>query len=169
MISYYFGSKEKLMQALFQERTNHIQLKVERLLKDESLTPLEKVWTLVDDYVEKVVQRQSFYKIMVCEQMLEKNPVITNMINETKKANADLISRLIKDGQKKGAFKKNLDVILLLNTMTGIVMQTFINQDYYKSYYKLEALPQNEFHQLLQKKLSNHIKSLFKAILSYEA
>lgn len=169
MISYYFGSKEKLMQALFQERTSHLELRVERLLQNETLTPLEKVWTLVDEYVEKIVQRRQFYKIMVCEQMMDKNPVITGMINEAKKANADLIGRLIKDGQKKGAFKKNVDVVLMLNTMIGTVMQTFINQAYYKSYHKLEELSQSEFHQLLQKKLTNHVKSLFKAILSYEA
>lgn len=169
MISYYFGSKEKLMQALFQERTGNIKLRVESLLQDESLTPLEKVWTLVDDYVEKVVQRQQFYKIMVCEQMMEKNPVIVAMINQTKIANADLIGRLIKDGQKKGVFKKNIDVVLMLNTMIGTVMQTFINQAYYKGYHKLGALSEREFQQLLQKKLSNHIKVLFKAILSYEA
>ncbi|MEJ7683139.1 MAG: TetR family transcriptional regulator [Segetibacter sp.] len=35
MISYYFGSKEKLMEALFEQRITNIKLKVESLLHDD--------------------------------------------------------------------------------------------------------------------------------------
>ncbi|MEO8582825.1 MAG: TetR family transcriptional regulator, partial [Flavitalea sp.] len=38
MISYYFGSKEKLMQTIFEQRTVNFPNKVEGLLKDDSLT-----------------------------------------------------------------------------------------------------------------------------------
>src|SRR5689334_17452553 len=63
MISYYFGSKEKLMEALFELRVGSIQGRVETLIKDDSLSPLEKVNMLIDEHIDKVVQKQSFYKI----------------------------------------------------------------------------------------------------------
>lgn len=169
MISYYFGSKEKLMQALFEERTNEIKLKVETLLKDDSLQPIEKIWVIVHDYVQKVLNRQQFYKIMVCEQMLEKNPVITELLSELKKKNASLIEKLIRDGQEKGAFKKDIDLVFLMNTMVGTVTHTFINQKHYRFYNNLESLSDEAFHELLKEKIINHIKVLFKAILIYEA
>jgi AcrR family transcriptional regulator len=168
MISYYFGSKEKLMQAVFQQRTNYIAVRIESLLKDDSLSPIEKMGVLVDDYVDRVVKRQKFYKLMICEQMMEKNPMITNLLNELKVKNAELVEKLIKEGQEKGAFKENVDVMLLMNTMIGTIMQSFINKDYYKKYHKLDALSEEEYMELLKKKLSNYIKDLFKAILNHE-
>lgn len=169
MISYYFGSKEKLMQALFKERTLHISLKVDTLLQDNSLSPLEKIYVLADDYIERIWQKQLFHRVMLYEQMLEKNPEVTEMLTELKKENAAHISRLIKEGQKRGGFRKDIDIVLLMNALIGIITQTFLNQKYYRSYYNLENLSDEALHERLKKKLSNHIKTIFKALLTYEA
>lgn len=168
MISYYFGSKEKLMQAIFKERTGNVRLKVERLLQNESLSPLEKMQVLAEDYIERMVQKQAFHRIMVYEQVLEKNPAVTEMLMELKKENAGYIAQLIKDGQKRGAFKKDIDVVLLMNTLIGTVTQTFMNQNYYKLYYNLQPPSDEALQEKLKKKISNHIKTIFKALLSYE-
>lgn len=169
MISYYFGSKEGLIQALFEERTQGIIMRVESLLKDDTLTPIEKVYVLVDDYIQRISQKIQFHKIMLCEQMLEKNTVITGLLNELKKKNAEVISKLIIDGQEKGVFKKDIDLVLLMNTLFGTVTQTFINKDYYKLYNNLEDVDDAAFAEDLKSRVSVHVKNLFKAILSYEA
>lgn len=169
MISYYFGSKDKLMQALFEERTAHIRMRVETLLKDDKLQPLEKVWVLVDDYVDRVLQRQQFYKIMICEQVMEKNSLVTGLLKDLKLKNAETIDLLIKDGQEKGVFRKDVDVVLMMNTMIGTIAQAFINQDFYRTFHKLEGLDEGVFQQTHKKKLSDHIKFIFKALLTYEA
>lgn len=169
MISYYFGSKEKLMQALFKERTTYIKSKVESLLNNDSLTPLEKMYLLADDYILLILQKQHFHKIMSVEQMLEQNPAVTEMITGVKRENAEHILKLIKDGQKRGAFKKEIDIVLLMNTLFGTVTQTFINKNYYKAYYNLQTITDEALQERLKKKLGNHIKTIFKALLSYEA
>jgi AcrR family transcriptional regulator len=74
MISYYFGSKEKLMEALFEHRVGSIQLRVEALMRDETLSPIEKVYMLIDEHIDRVMQKQNFYRIMVCVQVTNKNP-----------------------------------------------------------------------------------------------
>jgi len=169
MISYYFGSKEKLIQALFEERTRDIITKIESLLKDESLTPFQKMEVLVDDYVERIMYKQQFYKVMVHEQLLEKKGVVNSLLNELKKRNAAIVEKLIKEGQEKGVFKDNIDIVLMMNTLIGTGLQTFINQDYYRYFNGLEGLSPDEYYDQLKKKLSTHIKVLFKAILSYES
>src|SRR5438067_884041 len=58
MISYYFGSKEKLMEALFTNRTTLIKLKIESLLQNDGLSPMQKVETLIDDYIAKAIEKQ---------------------------------------------------------------------------------------------------------------
>ena len=166
MISYYFGSKEKLMEAIFELRSANIRMKVENLLKDNSITPLDKMFSLVDNYIDKILQSQQFHKIMICEQVINKNPVIVELVNNLKKKNLTIVGELIKDGQKKGAFKKNIDVAMLLNTMTGTAMQMLISQQLYKEFNNLDKTDEAELRKLFKNRLSTHIKTLFKAILT---
>jgi hypothetical protein len=100
--------------------------------------------------------------------MLDKNRSIAELLKELKKRNSDLIVKLIEDGQKKKVFRKNIDVVLLMNTLFGVVMHSFMNQDFYKYYHNLQDIPEEEFYQLLKTKLNKYIKDLFKATLSYE-
>ena len=169
MISYYFGSKEKLMEALFELRIGNIQMKVESLLKDDSLSPLEKVNMLIDDHVERVMQKQCFHKIMISVVLTNKIPAILTAANSVKLRIAGIVSELIKDGQKKGAFKKKVDVILMLNTMVGTVSQTLMSMGYYREFNHQNELADEEFLTTLKRKLSIHIKTLFKVILTNEA
>lgn len=169
MISYYFGSKEKLMEALFSQRSNDINLQVENLLQNEELTPFQKMESLVDTYIERVMQKQPFFKIMICEQVINKNPIIINLIHDLKRRNTDAISKLIKDGQQKGVFKKNIDILLLMNSLVGSITQMMLTKDHYKEYNGLQSIPEDQFSEQIKQKLSTHIKFLFKALLSYEA
>ena len=169
MISYYFGSKEKLMEALFELRVGGIKMRIENLIKDESLSPIEKVNMLVDEHIDRVMQKQCFHKIMAVVLITNKNPSILQAANNVKIRTAEVIGELIKDGQKKGVFKKKIDLILMLNTMVGTATQTMMNQQYYKEFNKQQDMPEDEFLALLKRRLSIHIKTLFKAILTNEA
>lgn len=169
MISYYFRSKEKLMETLFEQRMGKVEMRVESLLKDESLSPLDKVSMLIDDHIERVMHRQKFYKILYCEQVLNKNPLIIKVMTDFKKRHTVIISELIKDGQKKGLFKKKIDVVFMMNTMVGTVAQMMMSLDYYREINNLQDMPDEEFESMIKRKLGIHIKTLFKAILTYEA
>lgn len=168
MISYYFGSKEKLMEAIFEVKIGRVQMRVEELLKDTSLAPLDKVYILVDEHIERVMRSQQFYRIMICEQSSNNNPAIMSKVKQLKIKNVQLITDLIKEGQKKGDFKKKVDVVLLLNTMVGTVWQTIISKDHYREFFNAQSLSDEEYEKLLKKKLTLHIKTLFKAILTNE-
>ncbi len=169
MISYYFGSKEKLMEAVFEAKIGKVQMRVEALLKDESLLPFEKMYTLIDEHIERVMHSQHFYRIMISEQLTNKNPAILQTVKQLKVRNAELISEIIKEGQQKGFFKKKVDVVLMLNTLLGTVWQSIISKEHYREFTNSQLLSNEEYENQLKKKLSTHIKTLFKAILTNEA
>jgi AcrR family transcriptional regulator len=169
MISYYFGSKEKLMEALFARRSDDINMQIESLLHNEEMNPMQKMENLIDSYVERVMQKQQFFKIMMCEQVINKNPVIVKLIGDLKKKNIESINKLIKDGQQKKAFRKNVDVLLLMNTLIGSITQLMLTIDYYREFNELQNVPEDQFFEQMKQKLSKYIKFLFKAVLSYEA
>ena len=168
MISYYFGSKEKLMEAVFEQRTNNIRLKIENLLQNDRLTHLEKVYVLIDNYVEKFINQQEFHKIMMLEQLKEKDTVIAGFIHELKKRNLASIKKLIQDGQKSGEFNKNIDIALMMTTMVGTASQLITSQRFYRDVHHLEHLSETEYWKYIKKKLSAHLKNIFKIILTYD-
>ena len=169
MISYYFGSKEKMMESLFHERMINTKLKVQQLLNNEHIAPFGKVEIMLDDYIKKVIENQSFYRILLCEQVMKKNPEIINMLRELKLEYAAMFTDLVKEGQKKKIFKKNIDVVLALSTMTGTVTQIIINKEHYCEFNNLEGLADNDLKNYLHKKLLDHLKNIFKTILGYES
>ena len=169
MISYYFGSKEKLMEAVFEQKSNDTRIKVENLLANTVMSNLEKVNVLIDDYVDKFMAQQQFHRIMIREQLIEKDTPVACLIYELKKRNLSSIKKLIHNGQKSGEFKKNIDIALMMATMVGTVSQMITSQKFYIESNNLEHLTQPEFEKHIKRKLSAHLKHLFKVILTYEA
>lgn len=169
MISYYFGSKEKLLEALFIRRVSEVRLQIETTLQNDALSPMDKIYQLVDTYIERVVNRQNFHKLVVREQMLRKDSSVCFQIMENKKRNQELIRILIKDGQDKGVFKNDIDVPLMMVTLFGTANQLITTQHIYRHMNGLEDMPEEVFQQNMKEKLSQHLKTIFKAILTYEA
>lgn len=168
MISYYFGSKDKLLEALFSYRREHIKMKLENMLGDKQLNSLDKMNTLIDHYIDKIMQQQCFSRIMVREQVVNHTGITSKLIFEMKKSNQDLISQLIHQGQRKGEFRKNIDIPLMMATLIGTANHVIATQYYYKQINNLESMPEEEFQKHIKKKLSQHLKKIFKAILTHE-
>jgi AcrR family transcriptional regulator len=169
MISYYFGSKEKLMEALFELRVGSVKLRMENLIKDDSLSPIEKVNMLIDEHIERVMLKPCFQKVMQGVLVTNKNPAILKAANNVKLRSIAVVAELIKDGQKKGVFKKKIDVVLMLNTMVGTASQSLMSMEYYREFNNQQDLPDEEFKNIFKRRLSIHIKTLFKVILTNEA
>ena len=156
------------MESLFQYRGHYITLQLENMLQNKEMSSLQKVYGVIDSYMERIMKLQCFHKIMSREQMADVKGATTKLIHELKKKNQELVQQLISEGQKKGEFKKNIDVPLLMATLIGTTGHLVTTQHYYKKLNNLEALSDEEFEKHIKKKLSNHLKSLFKAVLTYE-
>ena len=168
MISYYFGSKEKLMEAMFTYRGEHYKLQLQNIIRNNSLSSKQKVEKLIEEYVDRIFQKQNFHKIMVREQMTNNNGPVSKLIYELKSGNQALIKQLIQEGQKNGEFKKNVDISFLMMTLVGTVSQLMTARHFYRKMNDLESLSEEEFEKYIKKKLSAHLKNLFKAMLDYE-
>ncbi len=168
MISYYFGSKEKLMEAMFDYRGQYMQLQLQSLLQTKELSPMQKFEKLIDEYIDRITKKQCFHQIMVREQMANREGPIARQIFQLKQSNQALIGQLIQEGQKKGDFKKNVDASFLMMTLVGTTSQLMTAQHYYREANNLQSLSGEEFDKHIKKKLSNYLKTIFKAILTHE-
>ena len=169
MISYYFGSKDKLLEAIFTFRGDSNKLVMEDIVNKESMSCMDKVYLLIDHYIKKITSQQCFHRIMVREQSVNNHGAVAELILNLKRRNFETVKKLISDGQKKGEFRKNIDVHLLMTTMLGTTNQLITSQYYYKEINNLQDMPEDEFQKHLHKKLSHYLKFLFKTILTNEA
>lgn len=169
MISYYFGSKEKLLQAVFEKRSASLYTQISSLIEKKEITSMQKVYLLVEDYVDRIMQQPQFHKLMLREEMVNKENPISLLICETKTRNLEAIKKLIHEGQKNGEFRKNIDISMMMTTLIGTIIQLMTTKHFYKKINHLEDMPEEEFIQHIKKKLIHHLKTLFKASLTYEA
>lgn len=169
MISYYFGSKEKLLEAIFEYRISSTAIQLESLAANDKIEPIQKIYSLIDHYSDKLFNNTCFYKLMLSEQLKQlENKELLDIIYKSKKKNHELIAALIAEGQQKGQFRKKIDIGLMMSTLVGTSNQIYFNQTYYKKINDLENMPEEEFQRMLKKKLRLHLKNMFKAVLTHE-
>ena len=169
MISYYFGSKEKLLEALFNYRAESTLMTIENMLHDKVMTSLQKIYALIDFYIDKFQNQHGFHKIMSREQVTNQRGVTSALILQLKRRNQALVKQLISEGQKSGEFKKNIDIPIMMATLVGTVSHIVTTQHYYRELNDLQSMSEEDLKKHLKKKLSHHLKFLFKAILTHEA
>jgi hypothetical protein len=158
-----------LLEALFDFRGEDTVMKLESMISDKKSTPLQKVYSLIEYYVDKFMNQQCFHKVMSREQVTNQRGVTTTLILQLKKRNQALVEQLIHSGQKSGDFKKNIDIPLMMATLVGTVSHLVTTQHYYREINNLQNLSDDDVDKHIRKKLNNHLKFLFKAILTHEA
>jgi len=167
MISYYFGSKDKLLETLFAERTEKGKIKLEEII-NRPVSALDKMYQLIELYLDKIMQQQCFHRILTREQVLSSGTHVADMILQLKRRNFELIQQIVEEGQRTGEFRKDVEVSLVVATLVGTVSNIVTTQYYYKVLNNLESLSNEEFQQRIREKLRNHLQFLFKAMLCYE-
>lgn len=170
MISYYFGSKEKLIEALFEVKSVESTTRLETIISNDDLSPIQKVFILIDGAIDRLLGNQCFHNIMLREQLSgeDRTQVISDLIFNLKFKNWEGLDTIIKEGQNKGHFRDDINVSLLSATLYGTINQVITTQAFFKKINKLEHLTQEEFEKDLKLKLSKHLKSIFKATVAYE-
>lgn len=166
MISYYFGSKEKLLEAIFLSHTGLMTQKIEAIIQSKTYEPLEKVDLLIDAYISVIIENRTFHRLMMREQVLVKDGPLYTYIRDMKRRNKALIEIAVKAGQKAGIFQKHIDVSMLSVTLIGSVNHFFSNYKFVCEEIKIKTTD-DEFDIRAIEKLRVHIKIMFKAFLTY--
>lgn len=170
MVSYYFGSKEKLIEALFELRTAESRSSLETIISNEELSPIQKVNIMIDGIIERLYRNRAFHNIVLREQLSnERTTCISEHILDLKTRNIKLMQRLILEGQEKGVFRKDIDISLMTTTLFGTINQSIATERFYKKINNMEHWEEDEFRSYITKKLSIHLKSIIKATLSHES
>ena len=130
MISYYFGSKEKLLESLVIYRISGMKLKIETLIQ-EDITPIEKIDRLVEFYIKRVYSNRCMYQILHFELTNKKREINLEAFTQVKNDNLNLMQNIIKEGQEQGLFQPHIDIKLLSPIIIGSLTHFHMNKPYF--------------------------------------
>lgn len=167
MISYYFGSKEKLYEKLVEYRMNEGQFFSKDILERADINEWEKIEKVVDKFSAKIKDQKCFYRIMQREQLHAENPQIVEFLKQTKMGFISMYSQILESGLKKGIFTKNPPIYLLHATVSGTLFYAFNGKEMYKEFLN-DTEDEDIFDEKYYAELNKHIKHILKDLLGYE-
>ena len=165
MISYYFGSKEKLFEALVDFRSGYVTDVLEELVSDENLAPMGKIYKLIDFYVDRIFSNHRFHNIITRQFSTLHSTVLKEMMMRMKGKNLEQVRKILQDGEKLGAFRK-VDIEMTMGTLFGTISQMTLSKDFYCKILNLGPSDPNVYSKELSDRLKNHLKDLITAHLS---
>lgn len=160
MISYYFGSKEKLLHSLIQERAERYSLMLKDLNRNKTMAPEEKIEYIIDFYVDKMLENRDYHTISSRQISLIQDESLTQLLVDIKTRNSAMISEIIREGQQKGAFKKDVDIELTLSTVMGTISQISMSRLFYCSLLNIQKDDEEKYYRILKPRLKKHLKQL---------
>ncbi|MGL2967378.1 TetR/AcrR family transcriptional regulator [Flavobacterium sp. XGLA_31] len=165
MISYYFGSKEKMLESLVVNRIADMRLQLESLY-NENIPPFEKVDKLIELYISRINKNRCIYQILHFEFSTKKRELNFDSFTEMKKSNLETFKNIIKEGQDSGDFQKDINVDLLPPIIMGTYFQFHMNKPLYLKILGINS--EEEYNHYIATTLTQHIQKTIKALLVYD-
>ncbi|MCO6176064.1 TetR family transcriptional regulator [Flavobacterium sp. NRK F10] len=162
MISYYFGSKEKLLEAIVLNRISAMRLMLANLF-EENISPIEKMEKLVRFYVHRIYENRSIYQILHVEIISQKRDINYDVFIDIKKQNLDLIEDIIKEGQEQKVFRPNIKVLMIPPVIIGTLTQFYTNKAFYQKVLDLKT--EEEFEQYIYSTFTDDLIRAIHAII----
>jgi AcrR family transcriptional regulator len=162
MVSYYFGSKERLLESLILYRTKDLKMILENLFQ-ENYSPIEKIEKFINYYIEKIDSNRDFHHILLFEISSNKRAMDFDSFSEIKKANFISLNKIITEGQNANLFKKNINTELIMATILGTYFYFQMNRPFYKDLLNLET--ELDYNNYIKNELTNHIQLTIKSLL----
>lgn len=164
MISYYFGSKEKLFEKLVEHKSSFLAGFFAELVNNTSLTQLEKLFVVIDRYVERMFHSPQFHHLLHRELSLERRPQMKEAITEILLRNFVSIRKILEDGMESGEFRKvdpELTIASILGTISHLLSSEIMCR---KIFHKSKDF--NPFQsRKLKERLSEHLKEMMRSHL----
>ena len=167
MISYYFGSKEKLFEEIFKVRMKEGQSFAIEILENPDLNEWEKLTKIVKNYIKRVKNLPEFYTILQSVHTTEGvgNEQILTFLRASKIGYIKMYQRLLEEGFENKVFTKKTNFLFLHSVIVGTVFYSKQGMNLYQEFSENKS---EEFHEIFYNNLTKNLITLLKDLLGYE-
>lgn len=166
MVSYYFGSKERLLESLIFYRTKDLKIQIENLLV-EDLEPIAKINKLIAIYINRINSNKGIFRILHFEMATKKKELNIKSFYDLRKSNLKSLEAIITEGQDKGVFRKDISIPLITPTILGTFFHFHMNKEYFMDLLNINT--EDVYNNYINVNLTKHIQQTIKALLIYES
>jgi AcrR family transcriptional regulator len=164
MVSYYFGSKDKLLESLIVFRTSDLKTKLETLI-EENRSPSEKIEKFIQLYIQRIDENRDFHHILLFEISSNKRAMDFESFNEIKKTNIKSLEKIIHEGQSQNIFRKDINIQMIIPTILGTYFYFQMNKPFFGEILHLNS--EEKHTNYIQSELTSHIQKTIKSLLLY--
>ena len=164
MISYYFGSKEKLFRDLVEYKAAFLKGVFADLVNNSSISQIEKVYVVIDSYVERMFMSPQFHHLLHRELSLERRPELKEAISDILLKNFISIKKIIQDGIDSGEFR-NADIELTIASIIGTINNLLSSETMCRKMLQKSKDFNPYQSKKLKERLSEHLKQLMRSHL----
>lgn len=165
MISYYFGSKEKLLETLLDYKTSDFRAEIESITNDEQFEYMEKIDAIIELIIKRVHKHRRTHKIINFEYSNGCRSIDFQKYIDHKRDNYLILENFIKIGQEKGLISQNINLPLVMPTVLGTYFHFYYSKKIFQSLHNLSDIEMDNY---VSTTLTTHIQRTIKAILTYE-
>jgi AcrR family transcriptional regulator len=164
MVNYYFGSKEKLFEAMVEDRASYTRGLLDEIASNPGHSDLEKIELIIDSYIGKLFTNRKFHRVLHQEMMLSQRESLQDAIVEILYPNHVIIKNVLEHGMKKGTFRK-VDAPMVIATIIGSINQVLLSRKLCNKMMNKESayVPYDDAR--FSKRLGDHLKQLVSAHL----
>ena len=164
MVNYYFGSKNKLFEAIVEKKASHMKGKLVELQANTTLTELQKIDVIIESYVDRLLSQPGYHRVIHQELLVKQRISLQDSIVKIFAGNTQIVKSIIEAGIKKKVFKK-VDPELTMASIIGTINQVMLS----KSMCLMLIQKGDDFDpytdKAFRKRLETHLKQMIHAYL----
>ncbi len=166
MVSYYFGSKEKLVEALFEMRLTKLNTTLQDLLENEKGDSMDKLSTFLRGFLRRVLKEHEFHRIMLREYSKTDSHIqIKDGIKKMKLETLRIVQEMIDTGYEQKIFGRRAHAEAIISVVIGSTSYLILNENTYSDKWQIHT--HEEYAAYIENNFYPYILDSLKAILMY--
>lgn len=164
MISYYFGSKEKMMTALYEYRVQRSREKFSELVHTiRNAKPEAQMRAIIDFVIEEVLKYKHFHGFV--NQEMKHSEAARALLTDFYLSCVKIIEKIIEKGFALGTFNRLAKAEDLLATIVGVVLFTIRNRPFYESFLQSTS---EDLSKNIELRAKEHLYNCVFSVLGYK-
>lgn len=156
MISYYFGSKEKLFEALLIRRIE-TSMNILRGSITPEMTGFQKMEMVIDYYIDKLINNRNVHRMINRELSSNNRPHLRDLIMDRMRLNREFIKGIMEEGIRSREFRADMDIDMTIMNFFGTI-QHMVGA----SYYSCSMFDKKTDAELFTPEFTTRLKAYFK-------
>ncbi len=122
MVNYYFGSKDKLFEAIVERKAIFMRGVLDELRANSTLSEIEKVDLIIESYVNRFLAQPLFHKVLQQELLVSQRVSMHENVMSLFIKNTQDVVAILEKGMRKKVFRK-VDPQMTFASIIGTINQ----------------------------------------------